>query len=622
MTVSVGNGRSEVWVADGSNRNWPYPFKVLTADHVRLKVTAPSGTVSEVATGFTVLNVGEDAGGAVIYPIAPAAALASGTKVQVLRRVPLTQPNRIGNQGGFHASTHEDTFDLLVMQTQQLDQDAITRQAETLQQVDERLDAHSIVISGAAEYATRTVAQAADIAGSVSFLRTAGYAAPGDGGGALYKKVAAPNSPKPWHIQTANGAWWEYVSGERGVNVRALGASGDGATDDRAAIQAAVDLAAERQKAVYIPASPAAYRIGGPIVIAKAAEITLQGDGWNLSQIGGKAGYAGNYITFGDADPTAGIMSRISDLGFIGPISGTVGSAIRAMNANTAVFERLLFQSVQTGVDLASCFAVTFRDCTWDVTPSTAIYSSTGAHNLVVDDCHFYSAGGSTGQCIRLDGVTDNIVIQNSDFEYCASVLQATNLTAVRITGNYIEYCVNPEFYFSGTARGVVIENNWIALRQGGLTSTYDNIAGGRFVNNTLYNQKIAWGAAIKDFDVGPNHYTGTSTLAPSPFTRVTSFQNTYTATDSTNHPVGYRRDQNGAVELRGQISGGASSAGNVAFNLPIGYRPEKRVYAMGVNNSGAVALIIIDINGNVVPQGIGSGANLRLDCIRFMAGN
>jgi hypothetical protein len=240
MTVSVGNGRSEVWTADGINRNWPYPFKALTADHIRLKITTPAGVESEVASGFSVQGVGQDAGGQVVYPLEPAAALASGTKVQVLRRVPLSQLNRIGNQGGFHARTHEDTFDLLEMQIQQVDQDGVERQAATLKEVQEQLGAHVVVVPGTAEYATRTIAALSNIPNSVSFLRTAGYVLSGDGGGALYKRVAAPGTVKPWHLQSADGAWWQIAS--KLVNAHMLGAKGDGVADDTPAINAMLEF--------------------------------------------------------------------------------------------------------------------------------------------------------------------------------------------------------------------------------------------------------------------------------------------------------------------------------------------------------------------------------------------
>jgi hypothetical protein len=507
---------------------------------------------------------------------------------------------------------------------------ADTATAETAR--DEAEAARDVAVSAASSTAalwnTRATAMAANIPTQVQYLRTAGYSSVGDGGGAFYKRLgAAPSPAMAWHFQSADGAWWELIPGERGVNALALGAKADNlnasAAANRTAMQAMIDFTALRQCPAYLPGAPGVYRINGLISIPKTAEFVLQGDGWNLTQIGGGDGYSGNYIEFGDANAGGGINSRISGIGFVGPLSGSVASAIRAINANTAVFETLLFQSVGTGINMSDCFAVTVRDCTWDSTPNYGIYSSTSAHNLIVDDCHFYTVGGTTNHTIRLDAATDNLVIQNSDFEFCSCVLQAQNPSAVRIVGNYIGYCVADEFQFGGTARGIVIENNWIALRQGGLTSTYDNITGGRFVNNRLHAQKIVWGGAVKDMDVGPNDVVGGSTLAPSPFTRITSILNTYTETDGSLYPLGYRRDQTGAVELRGQVTGGASSgSGPPAFEMPPGYRPAKRLYAMGMLSNGSVIAIIIDTNGNVVPQGVASGVTLRLDCIRFMAGN
>ncbi len=127
MTVIPGTGRSPVWVADGTNRTWFYGFRALTPAHVRLLVTDPSGNVSVITSGLEVSGLGNPNGGSVQYPLAPAAPFSAGTKVQVVRRVPRSQPNRIGNQGAFHASTHEDTFDLLAMQIQEIYEEGTAR---------------------------------------------------------------------------------------------------------------------------------------------------------------------------------------------------------------------------------------------------------------------------------------------------------------------------------------------------------------------------------------------------------------------------------------------------------------------------------------------------------------
>jgi hypothetical protein len=95
-------------------------------------------------------------------------------------------------------------------------------------------------LTGAADYASRSVAAAATLPVGMTFLRTAGYSAAGDGGGALYKKVVS----EPSHtgkFQSVDGAWWELVYLGGHVTLGQFGAVGNGSTDDRAAIQSAID---------------------------------------------------------------------------------------------------------------------------------------------------------------------------------------------------------------------------------------------------------------------------------------------------------------------------------------------------------------------------------------------
>ncbi|MGU3401684.1 glycosyl hydrolase family 28-related protein [Brucellaceae bacterium D45D] len=93
--------------------------------------------------------------------------------------------------------------------------------------------------SGAGEYESRSIVEETNVPETASFLRTAGYYAPGDGGGALYKRV----STEPSHagkVQSADGAWWE-VDLRNVVNVLQFGAKGDGVADDFQPIQNAID---------------------------------------------------------------------------------------------------------------------------------------------------------------------------------------------------------------------------------------------------------------------------------------------------------------------------------------------------------------------------------------------
>lgn len=82
-------------------------------------------------------------------------------------------------------------------------------------------------VADARDFDTISVVNNTSIDPSVNFIRTAGYSTAGDGGAALYKRVAS----EPTHagkVQSADGAWWELA--ERVVNYAMFGADLTGAT--------------------------------------------------------------------------------------------------------------------------------------------------------------------------------------------------------------------------------------------------------------------------------------------------------------------------------------------------------------------------------------------------------
>lgn len=113
------------------------------------------------------------------------------------------------------------------------------------------------------DFESRAAVEVTDLDPEVSFVRTAGYTAPGDGGGALYARVAI----EPAHnlkIRSADGAYWELVAEGGIVTEKQAGGVGDGVADDTAAIQNAIDFAIYGE-GTSNSARPVEVRIIGPL---------------------------------------------------------------------------------------------------------------------------------------------------------------------------------------------------------------------------------------------------------------------------------------------------------------------------------------------------------------------
>lgn len=93
--------------------------------------------------------------------------------------------------------------------------------------------AEAVVGGQLSNFDSRASVAGATILPLVSYVRTAGYYAAGDGGAAVYKRA----SSEPSHagkVQSADGAWWELA--EAAINPFMFGAKGDLIADDADAI--------------------------------------------------------------------------------------------------------------------------------------------------------------------------------------------------------------------------------------------------------------------------------------------------------------------------------------------------------------------------------------------------
>ena len=97
-----------------------YTFPILDASHLSVIYTSAAGVETTLsASQYSVTGIGTTTGGNVTYPLT-GSAIASGTKLTIVRTVPYTQTTVLSNQGGYYPEVVEARLDLITMQMQQL----------------------------------------------------------------------------------------------------------------------------------------------------------------------------------------------------------------------------------------------------------------------------------------------------------------------------------------------------------------------------------------------------------------------------------------------------------------------------------------------------------------------
>lgn len=121
---------------------------------------------------------------------------------------------------------------------------------------------------GEAGFPSLAAARVARIPESQDVVRVDGFAAPGDGGGALYKRVATEPA-HPGKFQSADGRWWELAEGR--VAASMLGANGNGMADNTAAF-ARLKTLAEAGVSIHLPLG--VYRTSEPLTFKRPVHLT------------------------------------------------------------------------------------------------------------------------------------------------------------------------------------------------------------------------------------------------------------------------------------------------------------------------------------------------------------
>lgn len=207
------------------------------------------------------------------------------------------------------------------------------------------------------------------------------------------------------------------------ISVKDFGATGDGVTDDTAAIQFAVTAAAAAGKALYFPGGT--YIVSS--VITLVSNTSLYGDrGVTTLKLKGIAYPAANVSIF--------VMALLTNIYIYGlrfdGNKGNIGSQNNPINT--------VFRSTK----------VTFDNCEWVNCEGICINASTEVDNFEVLNCRFISCGGATDNS---DGYRHQAIAFSAD--------GATRSKNIEITGNYF-FAIGLDCISMTNLDNVVVSNN------------------------------------------------------------------------------------------------------------------------------------------------------------------
>lgn len=221
MTISSTTNRV-TYPGTGDVGPFTFPFRVFTSSDLLVIQRDADGIETQLLEGthYTVSGAGNASGS-----IALVTALPVGESLSIRRAPSLVQPTSIQNNGSYFAKTHEDEFDRLVMQLQDL-ADRADRSVGILKS----FDPASYSLRVKPETGKALVWQSDTELGNASLDTLGDVALPGEG-----RTVATLTA---------------YLLNNAVANVKDFGAVGDGIADDTAAIE----LAIATGKSIYFPA--------------------------------------------------------------------------------------------------------------------------------------------------------------------------------------------------------------------------------------------------------------------------------------------------------------------------------------------------------------------------------
>lgn len=334
-------------------------------------------------------------------------------------------------------------------------------------------DGYELGSSNAGEYESRAKVEQTNVPETASFLRTAGYYAPGDGGGALYKRVAT----KPSHagkIQSLDGAWWELA--ETVPNVKMFGARGNGEANDSPSFQAAYDfMKFKGGGAVKVTATPSYYRLIETVIFDNTTNFHLMGVGKPLIQDMSTDG--SNTFNIGNGTHSQ-FQTLLSDLKIWGPENPQNGNALNCSYAGSLRLEGVnIYRHKLRGIAADNCWTLGAVGCSVvGCSEGQVILTGASGNGARWEDCTFndtpagkfaFHIAGTDGVANPENGPHFGTTLIACRFEFNEFGLFAQYARALNLLGNYFEFNSTNAFRIVQGCKGVIIHGNSIFTSPG-----------------------------------------------------------------------------------------------------------------------------------------------------------
>lgn len=534
MTTPSTERKAGPLLGTGAQTTWPFTFKVFTATDIAVTIADSLGVETALTYGvdYTVtLNANQETspGGTVTYPIS-GSPLPTGSRLVIVGNLPYDQPLDLPAGGNFSPLALENELDRLTMQIQQL-REKVSRALQVSVTTGANVglpapSANELIgwdstgqnlqnfavseLATAVAYATMrydtftgdgvetqftltadpiTLANLDVAISGVTQVPGSDYSlvsgvlvfasAPANGTEILARygeglvNVGGDSSDIRF-LQAGAGAVDRTVQDKlrEFVSVKDFGAVGDGAVDDTAAIQAAIDAAGNRD--TFFPTG--SYKISSSLVLRNGSHLVGEGDptGDNAAAISPLGANFTN-ATFAIFIKSSGALSSAS-LERIRTWGGGYGlrfdlssGSVAKIDVRDCVFQSHLTAAIAGtgatsgagGIFVSNYDSCTFLDC------AKGIYS-TGAFNINrVENCGFEQMSGAylhladpaplpsssvifkqnrcetvgsvgAAHCVQLDGTVFNATIEDNYFENTfTSLLKAVGVRGLVFARNF-----------------------------------------------------------------------------------------------------------------------------------------------------------------------------------------